>query len=443
MKTLHKLALAAGLPAVAIAAFGQAASAAGTVPPTSPPVDASAAEPAAVPAGWQTLVDDTGLLTLSAPPTWSDVDTVPAANDDGTPRAWLEASTDIEAFHESFQTAGVILTALPHSPDLQATLVEYDVGSCGEQVVEPYAEGAFTGLIEHQDCGDGVEYYRLAVDSAANPAVTLLLQVGVTADDEPGTADAIIASMALTAGGVPSSSTPATPTLAPVPTVPVATTATAAPTAPATVPATAPTPAPTTVPAGPTTAGGVPTVPGAATTVPGAVTTVPGAVTTVAGPTPPTVAGAVAITDDTGSITVAVPPTWTQVTTSPSDGAQPRISASPDQALFQPAEGQPDTYSVPGLIYMSTDLVADTAAAAAGLSLDDCTDGGVQPYSDGTFTGHVQVNTDCAGTTTRVYTVVASPADQSFTAVLLIQLTEPGDAELNTILRTFNYTPAG
>src|SRR5687767_571189 len=54
-----------------------------TAPPPGSPSDA--APPAAgqtVPEGYVELVDDTGLLTVVVPDTWTDVDTVPAANDD-------------------------------------------------------------------------------------------------------------------------------------------------------------------------------------------------------------------------------------------------------------------------------------------------------------------------------------------------------------------------
>lgn len=436
MKTVHKLALAAGLPAVAIATFGHAASAAGAAPTTTPPG-------ATIPAGWQVLVDDTNQITVAAPPEWTDLDTVPGTNPDGSPRPWIEASTDIESFHETFETAGVVLTAVPHSTDLQATLAEFDVGACAEQTPEPFTNGAFTGLIEHQDCGEGIEYYRLVVDNPANPAVTLFLQFGLTSAEAPGTADAIIASMGFAGGGsTPASTTPATPTLAPVPTVPGVTTPA---TAPVTVPAT-PTTAATGQTLAPATVPGVstatPTVPAnTAATLP-ALPTAPGTPTTSAGAPPETVAGAVPLVDDTGRITVSVPPTWTEITTSPTSEGNPYISASPNQAVFQSADAT--SFTTPGVIFSARPFIADTQTAVSAVTDGSlCTDAGVQPYSDGVFTGHAQVYTDCGGTATRMVVIVASPADSSFTAVLLIQVVDPGPAEVNTIIGSFNTVAAG
>lgn len=437
MKTVHKLALAAGLPAVAIATFGQAASAAGAAPTTTPPAPS-------IPADWQVLVDDTGQITLAAPAEWTDLDTVPGTNADGTPRPWIEASTDIASFHETFETAGVVLAAIPHSADLQATLDEFDVGACADQVVEPYTSATFTGLIEHQDCGAGIEYYRLAVDSTANPAVTLLLQIGLTGAEDEGTADTIIASMNFAGGSTTPATTPATPTLAPVPTVPgVTTPSTAAPvTAPATptTAATGQTLAPATVP-GATTVPGTPTVPGGAATLP-ALPTAPGAPTTAAGTPPETVAGAVPLTDDTGRLSIAVPPTWTEIVTSPTDDGNPYISASPNQAVFQSADAS--SFTTPGVIYSARPFTADTQTAVSSVTDGSlCTDGGIVDYDDGVFVGHAQIFTDCGGTAARMYIIVANPADSSFTAVLLIQVVDAGDAELNTIVGSFNTVAAG
>lgn len=441
MRILPKLALAAGLPAVAIAAFGQAASAAPTTPPTVPPTTGS------VPADWQVLVDDTATLTFAAPPTWSDIDPVPAVPTSGQPLPWLEASPDIASFHETFDTAGALLVAFPRVDDLAAFLDEHSVGTCGEPTVEPFTNASFTGLVEYQDCGEGVEHYLLALDSPSNPTVTLLLEVGVTSAEAPGTADTLISSVAFAGAGVPTS-TPVDPTAptVPVPTVPgdtaaATTAATAPPTVPAppavpdaTAPAVPSTLAPATVP-------GATTAPGEATTLP-PLPTDPGATPTVAADAPSTVAGAVPVVDDTGRITVAVPPTWTEVATAHPDRPVPYITASPNQAVFQASDTS--TFTTPGVIYQAIDYTADTAGEVSGaVDATLCTPGEVLPYDDGVFTGHIAEYTACGGTEARMYFLAASPADASFTAVLLIQVVEPGNAELNTILGSFNYaTPS-
>ena len=61
--------------------------------------------------------------------------------------------------------------------------------------------------------------------------------------------------------------------------------------------------------------------------------------------------------------------------------------------------------------------------------LDSCTAEPVQTYDDGVFVGHIWSHHSCAGTATHTVTVIASPADASFTAFVSVQLTgQPDDA---------------
>ena len=71
---------------------------------------------------------------------------------------------------------------------------------------------------------------------------------------------------------------------------------------------------------------------------------------------------------------------------------------------------------------------------------DVCTAGPLQTYDDGVFVGHIQTFSACAGTASSIVRVSANPADQAFTADLLIQLTGEADdaATLNGLLLSFN-----
>lgn len=370
MNTSHRLVrlALAGLAALAAAAAGHpAAATAPPAPPTAPP-----------PADWQVLVDDTGLLTVAVPPAWADLDTAPGANADGTPRPWLEASPDIASFHTSFDTAGVIVTTVPRSDDLEATLGEFDVGSCAAQVVEPYAAGSFTGLREQQRCGDGVEFHRLAVNSPEQPTITLLVELGVTAADPPGTVEQVMASIGFV---------------------------------------------------------GLGEVTVTSVTVPSVTVSTPGAPSDPTGPND-TVAGAVSIVDDTNRLTVAVPPAWSDVSTTRGDG--PTIMAGPDLAALR--AGDP---TAAGMVAMVTNFEPATEAAVEFRSLGSevCTSQGIQPYDDGTLSGHSLLLTDCAGTSARTFILVAGLADRSNSVTLVVVLTEPGDAELATVLGSLRILP--
>ena len=159
------------------------------------------------------------------------------------------------------------------------------------------------------------------------------------------------------------------------------------------------------------------------------------------------------LTDDTQTIAIAVPGAWTQVDTVPAQNAdgtpRPWISTTTDESLFFPAEGAGDTFSVPGVIYAAAPYEADTAAVLASSVYNDvCTPGPLRTYNDGVFDGHIQAFTACGATTTTVYQVAAHPADDSFTANVLIQLTGQADdgAALNGLLLSFGRVvpePAG
>ena len=62
--------------------------------------------------GYQTLVDDTGKITIDVPNEWTDVITSPLVFDDGTENAFIQASTDNEAFDNTWDVPGLFYAAL-------------------------------------------------------------------------------------------------------------------------------------------------------------------------------------------------------------------------------------------------------------------------------------------------------------------------------------------
>jgi serine protease Do len=144
------------------------------------------------------------------------------------------------------------------------------------------------------------------------------------------------------------------------------------------------------------------------------------------------------VTDDLGAILVDVPTAWTDRDTTPGtldDGTQvPYIAASPDLSGFL------DGWTAPGLLFAKLPATTDVDASLAEYGFaGDCTDGGITDYSDPVFTGKYQVWSDCAGTTTDVVTLVALPADGSYTAVIMAQILTDADlGALDQAFRTFN-----
>ncbi len=140
------------------------------------------------------------------------------------------------------------------------------------------------------------------------------------------------------------------------------------------------------------------------------------------------------VTDDLGRIYVDVPTAWAQRDTAPAsiDGVEvPYIAASTD------LNGFINGYTAPGLLFAQLPATSDIDASLAQYGFaGDCTDGGVVDYSDPVFTGKYQLWLDCAGTTTDVVTLVALPADASYTAIIQAQIVT--DADLLALDQAFN-----
>jgi hypothetical protein len=157
---------------------------------------------------------------------------------------------------------------------------------------------------------------------------------------------------------------------------------------------------------------------------------------------PPTIPdGYVRLVDDTGTITVVVPESWTDVDTVPiSDaaGVIPYITASPDYDSFQ------QTYGTPGVVFAALPYRDDVRSVIDEFGLTTgCEKIRLEPYDDGVFVGLAQVGTTCgtAGTATGVL-LAANPADQAFTAGVQIQAASEADEEaVLMVLETFGRVP--
>ncbi len=140
------------------------------------------------------------------------------------------------------------------------------------------------------------------------------------------------------------------------------------------------------------------------------------------------------LADDLGRITVDVPSAWTDRDTAPAtaeDGGEvPYIAAATSLDGFRGG------WDEPGLLFaaMPANTEVDGLLAQYGFA-DDCTDGGITDYSDAVFTGKYQVWQDCGGTATDVVTLVALPADGTYTALIQAQIIS--DADLGALDRAF------
>ena len=62
--------------------------------------------------GYQSLTDDTGVLTVDVPIEWADIDTAPFTLDDGTQAPLIMASPSIDEFNANYLTPGLFFTAV-------------------------------------------------------------------------------------------------------------------------------------------------------------------------------------------------------------------------------------------------------------------------------------------------------------------------------------------
>lgn len=387
-----------------------------------------------VPAGYVALVDDTQAIGVIVPQTWTQIDTATAVDPTGAPVPYIAAAPDIESFLTTFDTPGVQFMSFPFEADPQVLVDAYGlVSGCQSVTVEPYADPVFTGVVQvGTACGAGTASWKMVVASPASQARTVVVQVQITGPAEQAAMDNVLNSFNLVGG---STSTPAPATTAATPTMPAA--ATAVPTVP-TVTVAAPTVPLATVAA--------PTVAVATVAVPTAVVpTVPGSslvpATVAAGPATTGAAGASSITvvDDTGTVSVDVPSTWTQSETAPSEAGLPFLLAGPDLGAYLSTDPAV-ALSVPAVLIRSTTEITDPASSVAfiaGALAGACTPKDLQSFDDNVYVGSMQVFSDCGGTSTFMVIIVASPPSQVGTITVVVQAQDVNDPALALILGSF------
>ena len=153
---------------------------------TLPSVAASAPpSPDPIPAGFTQLFDDTGTIVVAVPNTWSDIETAPSVNEDGSPRPSIVASPDITSFLETFDTPGVIYAAFPFEVDPMTLVGLYGiVGGCQTLEVTTYVDAVFNGVVQvGSNCGASGMTWTMVVASPADQSFTALLQLLTAPDD--------------------------------------------------------------------------------------------------------------------------------------------------------------------------------------------------------------------------------------------------------------------
>ena len=153
--------------------------------------------------------------------------------------------------------------------------------------------------------------------------------------------------------------------------------------------------------------------------------------------------GFVWLVDDTGAITVAVPEAWTDVDTAPAvdvDGnPQPWIAAAPSSIDDFLA-----TFDQPGVLYTVFAYDPDPRFLIDAYSISEgCSSFALEDFKSHEFTGLTNIGTGCGEDGNASWQLVAaSPADQSFTALVQVQTLSEDDVEA-TQLALDSFTTTG
>ncbi len=155
----------------------------------------------------------------------------------------------------------------------------------------------------------------------------------------------------------------------------------------------------------------------------------------------------VTIRDDTDTLEMDVPASWSDVRssywTNPDDGSiiGPRLIAAPDADAFS------DTYSAPGVVLLASRVLVDEFTPDTFLDLyyDDIsaegacsTYDGREAYSDPFYEGSADLFSGCGAVDSNIVIVAATPEDGSFMVAVWVQFQgDQGWAALERILNTF------
>jgi hypothetical protein len=322
------------------------------------------------------LENNTGLLSVEIPSEWDDMDTIGGLNDDGSYRPTIAAAPNLSDFFAGrFDAPGARVVALPPDTDPTGVMANAQLPTdCASGGATPFDNGQYTGLSQaFAGCAGGTMDVVIVAASPQDGSFVLYAQV----QEESG-------------GGL----------------IPVIIDSLGAPDPSAYPPTTAP---PTSA-----TSGAVPE-------------------TLLQGPVQPE---ALTVIDSTRQLRISVPSSWQDLRLTPSfnndASARPRIVAS---LHIQTMSAQRE---VPGVVFLELPYVDPaTYLANRNLGTNDCLDGILQSFDNGSYRGLLHTWTGCGGTEARLITIVVSPPNNSATLALDVQLPTDDDTALRTLLASF------
>ena len=351
----------------------------------TPPAAAVAAKSLATttslaPSAGVTIVDDTNLLTVTVPADWDEHETFSSMRDDGSARPQIAAAPSLQQFYETFDGSGLYIVAVPPSTDPAAVLALNEwTGICSDGGITAFDNGRFIGQLQTWlNCDNGTSRFVHLAVRPVDNSFTMFIQVAQATPD-----DAQLLRIIGSVGTVPGAVYPAL--VVPVPLTPTGVVSPELLIAPA-IPMTT-------------------------------------------------------VIDETGRLSMSVPSTWTDTDGIPdfndNGSDRPLVAASSD------LDGFFGDWLVPGAKATAFPFNSDPSGLLRNLGFDDqCRDGGVQSFDNGTYIGLMQTWTDCGGTATRNIQLAINPADRSATVHIEVQLPDADNTPLQAVLSSVPTVPA-
>jgi len=160
------------------------------------------------------------------------------------------------------------------------------------------------------------------------------------------------------------------------------------------------------------------------------------ATTTTVPPDGGSPAGFVEVTDDTGTLVVSVPDTWTDVDGRPQSSGDLNVQASTDVEAFRNLEASGVSFSLLSEANADPDTTLDFLTAG---QVDSCDAQPREDYDDGVFRGRQQTLTDCGPDAFTLIVIVAgNEAGQSVEVSTLVMPPDPVEEIHAEIVRSFN-----
>ncbi|MEP6300012.1 MAG: S1C family serine protease, partial [Ilumatobacter sp.] len=148
------------------------------------------------------VTDATGLLTVSIPTAWSDIDGAAEQTDSGEAPT-IRASTDLEAYQTTWNVPGIYFAASGElgSADPNVLLDSFAPPDCTSTGREDYADAVFTGLFEaFEDCGGTGTQVLNVVAFPTDAAYAVVVSVQVVTDADLEAVDTILRTFNTTEG---------------------------------------------------------------------------------------------------------------------------------------------------------------------------------------------------------------------------------------------------